>query len=93
MSELVTAMTTRAAVLAATGEDLTVEDVELADPGPGEVRVRIEASGVCHSDWNAVTGASATPLPAVLGQEGAGFVEEIGAGVTTVNRGDKVVLS
>lgn len=93
MSELVTAMTTRAAVLAATGEDLTVEDVELADPGPGEVRVRIEASGVCHSDWNAVTGASATPLPAVLGHEGAGFVEEIGAGVTTVNPGDKVVLS
>jgi Zn-dependent alcohol dehydrogenase len=87
------AMTTRAAVLAAPGEQLTVEEVELADPGPSEVRVRIEASGVCHSDWNAVSGASATPLPAVLGHEGAGTVEEVGRQVTTVGPGDKVVLS
>ncbi|HXY42853.1 MAG TPA: Zn-dependent alcohol dehydrogenase [Acidimicrobiales bacterium] len=86
-------MTTRAAVLAATGEELTLEEVELAGPGPNEVRVRIEASGVCHSDWNAVSGASATPLPAVLGHEGGGIVEEVGSAVTTVRPGDKVVLS
>jgi Zn-dependent alcohol dehydrogenase len=88
-----TAVTTRAAVLAAHGEELTVEEVGLATPATGEVRVRIEASGVCHSDWNAITGASATPLPAVLGHEGAGIVEEVGAEVTTVREGDKVVLS
>lgn len=86
-------MTTRAAVLEAIDEPLVVGDVELEDPGPGEVRIRIEASGVCHSDWNAATGASATPLPAVLGHEGSGTVEEIGAGVTAVAPGDQVVLS
>jgi Zn-dependent alcohol dehydrogenase len=86
-------MTTRAAVLDAAGRRLSVEEIALADPGAGEVRVRIEASGVCHSDWNAVTGTSATPLPAVLGHEGAGVVEDVGAGVTTVSPGDKVVLS
>jgi Zn-dependent alcohol dehydrogenase len=86
-------MTTRAAVLSATGEQLAVEEIGLADPGAGEVRVRIEASGVCHSDWNVVTGSSATPLPAVLGHEGAGVVEDVGAAVRTVSPGDKVVLS
>jgi Zn-dependent alcohol dehydrogenase len=86
-------MTTRAAVLAATGEALSVEEVDLAAPGADEVLVRIEASGVCHSDWNAVSGASATPLPAVLGHEGGGVVEEVGHRVTTVSPGDKVVLS
>jgi S-(hydroxymethyl)glutathione dehydrogenase / alcohol dehydrogenase len=91
--DMTAAMTTMAAVLAGVGEQLTVEEVELAHPGPAEVRVRIEASGVCHSDWNAVTGASATLLPAVLGHEGAGIVEEVGAEVTTVSPGDKVVLS
>jgi S-(hydroxymethyl)glutathione dehydrogenase/alcohol dehydrogenase len=86
-------MRTRAAVLPAVGEPLVVGEVELAAPGAHEVRVRIEASGVCHSDWNAVTGASATPLPAVLGHEGSGVVEEVGPAVTTVSPGDTVVLS
>ena len=83
----------KAAVLPAAGEPLVVEEVELADPGPGEVRVRIEASGVCHSDWNAAIGASATALPAVLGHEGSGVVEAAGAAVTSVSPGDLVVLS
>ena len=86
-------MRTQAAVLPAVGEPLEVREVELAAPGADEVRVRIEASGVCHSDWNAVTGASATPLPAVLGHEGSGVVEEVGAAVTAVAPGDTVVLS
>jgi Zn-dependent alcohol dehydrogenase len=86
-------MTTTAAVLRAAGAELTVEEVELAAPGRSEVRVRVEASGVCHSDWNAITGASATRLPAVLGHEGAGIIEEIGADVTTISPGEKVVLS
>jgi S-(hydroxymethyl)glutathione dehydrogenase / alcohol dehydrogenase len=87
------AFVTRAAVLEDVGSALVVQDVELAPPGSGEVRVRIEASGVCHSDWNAVSGSAPSPLPAVLGHEGAGVVEEIGADVTTVAVGDRVVLS
>jgi Zn-dependent alcohol dehydrogenase len=86
-------MKTIAAVLWGVDEPLEVAEVELAAPGAGEVRVRIEASGVCHSDWNAVTGASATPLPAVLGHEGCGVVEEVGTAVSTVSPGDTVVLS
>jgi NDMA-dependent alcohol dehydrogenase len=82
-----------AAVLHATGEPLRVEDVELAPPGPGEVSVRVSASGVCHSDWNTITGDSPNPLPAVLGHEGAGVVEAVGEGVTSVSEGDHVVLS
>lgn len=85
--------TTRAAVLDEIGGSLVVEDVDLEAPGRREVRVRIEASGVCHSDWNAVSGSSPTPLPAVLGHEGAGIVEEIGPDVTMVSVGDRVVLS
>ena len=84
---------TLAAVLEAPGKDFVVETVQLAAPGPTEVLVRIEASGVCHSDWNAATGASATPTPAVLGHEGAGVVEGVGSAVTRVSAGDKVVLS
>ena len=82
-----------AAVLHATKEPLRVEEVELAPPGPGEIRVRIRASGVCHSDWNAIAGDSIVPLPAILGHEGAGVVEELGAGVQGVAPGDHVVLS
>jgi NDMA-dependent alcohol dehydrogenase len=82
-----------AAVLHATKEPLRVEEIELAPPGPREVCVRIAASGVCHSDWNAVAGDSVVPLPTVLGHEGAGIVEEVGAGVTRVTAGDHVVLS
>jgi NDMA-dependent alcohol dehydrogenase len=83
----------RAAVLREIDGTLTVEDVELAEPGSGEVTVRIAASGVCHSDWNVITGATPNPLPAVLGHEGAGVVEEVGPGVSTVEEGDHVILS
>ena len=70
-----------AAVLPAAGSDVQVREVELAGPGPGEVLVRLHASGVCHSDLNAVDGTAATRCPAVLGHEGAGVVESAGAGV------------
>ncbi|MEX2103675.1 MAG: alcohol dehydrogenase catalytic domain-containing protein, partial [Gaiellaceae bacterium] len=83
----------RAAVLRAVNEPLAVENVALEEPGPGEVLVRLEASGVCHSDWNVVTGATPNPMPAVLGHEGAGVVEAVGEGVTEVAAGDHVVLS
>ncbi|HUC34888.1 MAG TPA: alcohol dehydrogenase catalytic domain-containing protein, partial [Gaiellaceae bacterium] len=83
----------RAAVFRELNQPMTVEDVELEPPGPGEVEVRLAASGVCHSDWNVVTGATANPLPAVLGHEGAGIVESVGEGVDSVSEGDHVILS
>lgn len=83
----------RAAVIEEVGAPFAVVDVELDDPGPGEVTVRMAASGVCHSDWNVVTGATANPFPTVLGHEGAGIVEAVGEGVKEVAEGDHVVLS
>src|SRR5438093_2922919 len=83
----------RAAVLRELNEPFVVENVELAEPGPGEVEVSLSAAGVCHSDWNVVTGATTNPLPAVLGHEGAGVVAAVGEDVETVAVGDHVVLS
>jgi Zn-dependent alcohol dehydrogenase len=80
-------------VLERTGAALEVQELDLAPPGPGEVLVRLRASGVCHSDWNAVDGTAETRCPAVLGHEGAGVVEQVGAGVTRVAPGDHVALS
>jgi Zn-dependent alcohol dehydrogenase len=83
----------RGIVLEQTGGPLTVAELELAPPGPQEVLVRLRASGVCHSDWNAVDGTSETVCPAVLGHEGAGVVEAIGSEVSRVAVGDHVALS
>jgi S-(hydroxymethyl)glutathione dehydrogenase / alcohol dehydrogenase len=83
-----------AAVLHGTGEDVKVhDDIEIAPPGPGEAKVKIVASGVCHSDLSVQNGTIPLPPPIVLGHEGAGIVEEVGEGVTTVKPGDHVVLS
>jgi Zn-dependent alcohol dehydrogenase len=82
----------KAAVLYEPRLPFRVEDVELAPPGPGEARVRVAAAGVCHSDWHFATGEMQTPLPVVLGHEGAGVVEEVGPGVARVRPGDEVVL-
>ena len=81
-----------AAVLPDTGLPIDVREIELASPGPGEVLVRIHASGVCHSDLNAVDGTAATRCPAVLGHEGSGVVEAIGSGVD-LRVGTHVALS
>jgi S-(hydroxymethyl)glutathione dehydrogenase/alcohol dehydrogenase len=83
----------RAAVLRAFGQPLTVEDVDIERPHAGEVLVRIVASGVCRSDLHTARGIHPTPLPVVLGHEGAGVVEEVGPGVEGVVAGDHVVLS
>jgi Zn-dependent alcohol dehydrogenase len=83
----------RAAVLEATGGQLAVQELDLAAPGPGEVLVRLAASGVCRSDYNAIDGTTESPCPVVLGHEGAGVVEAVGAGVTRVAPGDHVALS
>src|SRR6266487_290260 len=82
----------RAAVLYEPGQPLRVEEVELDAPRGGEVRVRVAAAGVCHSDYHYMRGDLVGQLPAVLGHEGAGVVEEVGAGVTGVRPGDHVVL-
>ena len=76
------------------GEHLTVRDgVEVRDPGPGEVLVRIANAGVCHSDVAVVEGTIPFLTPAVLGHEGAGVIERTGPEVTMVSEGDHVVLS
>ncbi|MGW5130498.1 alcohol dehydrogenase catalytic domain-containing protein [Streptomyces sp. NPDC004135] len=70
-----------------------VTDLEVRDPGPGEVRVAISAAGLCHSDLSVVDGTIPFPVPVVLGHEGAGVVEAVGVGVTHVAPGDHVALS
>ncbi|MCL6595036.1 MAG: alcohol dehydrogenase catalytic domain-containing protein [Firmicutes bacterium] len=85
--------TGRAAVLEDYGEDLKLWEVQVDDPGPGEVLVRMAYSGVCHTDEHVVTGDLPLPVPMVLGHEGAGVVEAIGPGVTRLRPGDRVVLS
>ncbi|MDT9697019.1 Zn-dependent alcohol dehydrogenase [Streptomyces sp. P17] len=70
-----------------------VDDLEVREPGPGEVRVAIAAAGLCHSDLSVVDGTIPFPVPVVLGHEGAGVVEAVGAGVSHVVPGDHVALS
>ena len=86
-------MIVRAAVLDRVGGELEVAELELAPPHAREVLVRLQASGVCHSDWNAIDGTAPTRCPAVLGHEGAGVVEAVGADVERVRVGDHVALS
>lgn len=83
----------RAAVLTALNAPLTVTDIELPEPGAGQVRVRLAAAGVCHSDLSLSNGTLRQPVPAVLGHEGAGTVVAVGEGVTHVAAGDPVVLN
>lgn len=82
-----------AAVTKAKGQPFSLEEVELDSPRAGEVLVRIVATGVCHSDLSVRDQYIPVPLPAVLGHEGAGVVEEVGEGVRKVQPGDHVVLS
>ncbi len=86
-------MQTQAAVLHSPQTPFQIETLDLADPRPGEVLVKMAAAGVCHSDWHLATGASQHPLPVVPGHEGAGLVAAVGAGVTRVNPGDRVALN
>ena len=81
------------AVVAKALNQISVEEVRLDPPKAGEVRVRIGATGVCHSDLSAVNGTIPMPLPLILGHEGAGVVEELGPGVTNVAVGDHVLFA
>ncbi|MEJ7669202.1 MAG: zinc-dependent alcohol dehydrogenase family protein [Casimicrobiaceae bacterium] len=93
-------MRMRGAVLQAIGavppyaqsRPLVIDDIDLDPPGPGEVLVRIAAAGLCHSDLSVINGDRPRPTPMILGHEAAGIVEELGAGVTDLTRGDHVVM-
>lgn len=93
-------MKIRAAVLSAMGtptpyaktKPLTIEEIDLRPPGPGEILVRMGAAGLCHSDLSVINGDRPRPTPMALGHEAAGIVEELGAGVTDLKKGDHVVL-
>lgn len=93
-------MRTRSAVLQRLGaarpyvdsRPLEILELDLAPPGQGELLVRVEAAGVCHSDLSVVDGSRPRPVPMALGHEAAGIVEDVGAGVRDVAAGDRVVL-
>ena len=85
-------MKIRAAVLESFGEPLRVQEVDLAPPRAGEALVKLHACGVCHTDLYTASGADPSGYtPCVLGHEGAGVVETVGEGVTSVQPGDHVV--
>src|SRR5262249_24396467 len=84
----------RAAILTAPGEPVAVEQITLDPPGPGEVQIRLAASSVCRTDVTVKNqNGAGMKFPIVLGHEGAGYVEEVGEGVTHLAPGDPVVIS
>ena len=83
----------KAVVLNERNAEVSIEELELDDPRDDEVRMKMVASGVCHSDYSVITGTIPLELPLVLGHEGAGIVEEVGSAVTLVKPGDHVVLA
>lgn len=92
-------MRMKAAVLQAQGlprpyaetRPMSIEEVELAPPGPGEVLIEIAAAGLCHSDLSTIENQRPRPLPIIIGHEGAGIVRALGEGVTGLREGDHVV--
>lgn len=85
-------ITCRAAVLWAQGEELKIEEIQVDPPKKGEVRVKIVATGICHSDASAKAGTIVgSVFPIILGHEGAGIVESVGDGVTAFKAGDHVI--
>src|SRR4029453_15580855 len=82
-----------AAVCYAFGQPLVVEEIDIDPPQTGEVKVRLAATGICHSDVHLIRGGWGGGLPVVAGHEGGGVVEEIGPGVTLTQPGDHVVVS
>lgn len=86
-------MQIRAAVFTEPHVPFTVETLDLSEPQQGEVLVRVDAAGVCHSDWHLMTGATHHAVPVVPGHEGAGVVVAMGPGVTRVVPGDHVALN
>ena len=75
------------------GAPVTLEDIVVPDPGPGEVLVRVQACGVCHTDLHYRQGAINDEFPFLLGHEAAGIVQEVGDGVTNLAPGDFVIIA
>src|ERR1019366_7069880 len=86
-------MQVTAAIARVPGGDFSLETVELDEPRPDEILVRIAAVGVCHTDLVARDGAMPFSMPAVLGHEGAGIVEKVGSAVGKVSPGDRVAIT
>jgi Zn-dependent alcohol dehydrogenase len=84
----------KAALVETPGQPLVLrDDVEIAEPGPGQVRIKVSHCGICHSDLSIVDGQFPSPMPILLGHEAAGHVDAIGPNVTTLAPGDPVVLT
>ena len=81
----------KAAIFHGAQQNLTVEDVDIDNPGPHEVIVKVVSSGVCHSDLHFVDGLYPFPAPGILGHEAAGLIEEVGSQVQYVKPGDHVI--
>ena len=81
------------AVVVSDYNKISVEDVEIDAPKAGEVKIKMAATGVCHSDLSVINGTIPSPLPVVIGHEGAGVIEEVGPGVIGFEAGDHVVMS
>jgi len=86
-------MKVTAAVFEAASPVPSLRELDLSEPGPGEVLVRLVATGICHTDIKAASAGSPIPRPVVLGHEGSGVVEKVGAGVVKVVPGDHVVMT
>lgn len=86
-------MKIKAALLTEAKQPFRIETLDLQDPQPGEVLVKLAAAGVCHSDYHVAMGTTQHPMPCVTGHEGAGVVQAVGEGVTRVKPGDHVTLS
>ena len=80
-------------VLIRPNEKMVMTKVDVENPRPGEVRVKMYASGVCHSCLHAYDGSHSIPMPIILGDEGSGVIESVGSGVTTLTPGDHVIIS
>jgi S-(hydroxymethyl)glutathione dehydrogenase/alcohol dehydrogenase len=83
----------KAAVFYSSTKPIAIEQVDVRDPGPGEVRIKIMAAGLCHSDLSVIDGTIPYPVPVVLGHEGAGVIDAVGVGVRSVKEGDTVIVS
>jgi S-(hydroxymethyl)glutathione dehydrogenase/alcohol dehydrogenase len=83
----------KAAICYEFNKPLSVEEIDIDTPGRGEIKVRLAATAICHSDIHMISGDFASDLPIVAGHESAGYVDEIGEGVTSVKPGDSVVIS
>jgi S-(hydroxymethyl)glutathione dehydrogenase/alcohol dehydrogenase len=83
----------KAAICYEFGKPLVIEDAEIAAPAEGEVKVRLAATAICHSDIHDMKGELPGPVPFISGHESAGYIEEVGPGVTSVKKGDPVMVS